>query len=275
MIAFVKDLLSRAVAAAGRDNISIIAAGVAYFTFLALVPLLAVVILGYGLVVDTATVARHVQTLATNLPEASAELIGGQLSAVVETSAGEKGLGLALAIGIALFGARNAASAIITALGIAYNSADDRGMIARTLLALAVTVGGVILAGLAATAMAALALLEDLLPDLAGFGIALVRVASYALFVSAAIIGAALLFRLAPNRAAPAWAAVWPGAVFAGLGWFLLTVLFGIYVSNFGNYNATYGSLGGVIVLLWWLYLSVYVLLFGAELNAVKEYAER
>ena len=265
-----KDAFGRAWAAAGRDNVSILAAGVAYYAFLAFVPLLAAAVLTYGLVVDPETVARHIAGLAESLPESAAELIGGQLQSVVETSAGKKGVGLLLAIAIALFGARNGAGAVVTAVGLAYGESDERSFVRSTLLALAITLGAIVAGGLTVATLAVVAGLGALLPALGGVASLLIKALTYLVLLAIGIGGAGLLYRYAPDMHKPGWHEVRRGAVFTGAGWVLLTVLFGLYVANFGNYNATYGSLGAVVVLLTWLYLSAYLLLFGAELNATR-----
>ena len=262
--------LKRAWTASGRDSISILAAGVAYYAFLAMVPLLAAIVLTYGLIADPAMVAQHIGTLATNLPQAAAEVIGGQLESVVETSGTAKGLGLLLAIALALFGARNGAGAVIRAISIAFNDTRHRDFLRANLLALAITVGAIVGMGLAAAAMAATAAISDLIPSLSGAGELLGQTATYAILATVGAFGAALLYRRVPNDTNPSFRDVLPGALVASVGLVILTLAFGFYVANFGSYNATYGSLGAVVVLLTWLYLSAYVLLFGAEIAAVS-----
>lgn len=264
------DTVKRAWAAAGQDNISILAAGVAYYAFLAMVPLLAAIILTYGMIADPAMVAQHIGTLADSLPQAAAEVIGGQLEAVVETSGTAKGLGLLLAIALALFGARNGAGAVITAISLAFNDRQKRGFVRANLLALAITAGAILGMGLVAAAMTATAAITDLIPNLSGAGQLLGQIVTYALLATLGALGAALLYRRVPNDKSPGFRDVFPGALVASIGLVLLTWAFGYYVANFGSYNATYGSLGAVVVLLTWLYLSAYVLLFGAEIAAVS-----
>ena len=256
---------------ATSDNIGLVAAGVAFYAFLALVPLIASVVLIYGLVVDPETVARHIAALADMLPASAAELVGGQVESVAESNSGAQGLGLLLALAIALFGARNGAGSVVTALNIAYDEADERGFIRSNILALALTVAAA-LAGIGAVGVQTLiAALPDLIPEMPGGLVFLSNIVSYALLFAFAAIGAALLYRIAPDRPMPGWRALMPGALLAAAGWTALTIGFGYYVANFGSYNATYGSLGAVVVLLTWLYLSAYILLLGAELNAAAE----
>ena len=246
---------------ADRDNLGIVAAGVAYYAFLAIVPLLASFVLIYGLVADPETVARHAAALAGNLPNAAAELIGDQLESATETASGVKGLGLVAALAVALFGARKGAGAIVTALDIAYGLDNRRGLVKSNLVAVAITGGAVIGLALVGAALAVTGLLEGLPAKLAGYAVVFV----------AAVAGSWALYRFAPDRAPPAPARQLPGALLFAVSASAGTLLFGAYVANFSSYNATYGSLGAVIVLLTWLYLTAYALLLGAELNAPAE----
>ena len=257
---------------AGKDNIGIVAAGVAFYFFLALVPLLGATVLTYGLFASPETVVRQAQGLTSVLPDEAARLIGEQLLNVVQSSGGKKGLGLLLAIGVAFWGARNAASAIVTALNIVYEEEEKRGLVRTTMLALAMTLGAVLMAGVVALAIGVLAGVERLLPNAGGLVDLLFEVPTYAFLGGVAAAAAATLYRYGPSREKAKWTWLTPGSLFFAGVWLLLTLGFGFYVSNFGNYGATYGSLSAVVVLLTWLYLSSYVLLFGAELNSEVEH---
>jgi membrane protein len=255
-----------------NDNVGLIAAGVAFYGFLALVPLLGATVLTYGLVAKPETVISHMQALTSVLPADAARLVGEQLMNVVQTSGGKKGVGVLVALAIALFGARNGAGSIITALNVAYEEEEQRGFLRVNLLALGITAAAVVVGILAVTAIGALGHLETVLPGAPAFLIFLGKLLSYALLAAVAVAGTATLYRYGPSRQKARWTWLTPGSLFAGIMWLLLTFGFGIYVANFGNYDATYGSLGAVVVLLTWLYLSSYVLLFGAELNSELEH---
>jgi membrane protein len=257
---------------AGDDNVGIVAAGVAFYGFVALVPLLGALVLSYGLIADPSTVVRNMRGLTAVMPGDAAKLVGEQLMNVVKTSGGKKGFGLLLALALAVFGARSAAGAIVTALNIAYEEKEKRGFITVNLLALAITAAGVAVAVLAVVAIAALGHLEALLPAASGFVLVIGKLLSYVALALAGAAGAATLYRYGPSRSKPRWVWLTPGSVLAAILWVGLTLGFGVYVAHFGNYNATYGSLGAVIVLLTWLYLSSYILLFGAELNSELEH---
>jgi membrane protein len=254
-----------------QDNIGIVAAGVAFYGFLAMVPLLGASVLTYGLFADPQSVVRHAQSLTSMLPADVAKLIGQQLLNVVHTSGGKKGLGLIVALAIAFWGARNAASSVVTALNIAYEEKETRSFVRVTLLSLEITAGAVVMALLVAGAVGLLAALQDLVPGLGTVGVILGKVITYLFLAAVAAAAAATMFRYGPARHEAKWKWITPGSVFFAAVWILLTLGFGFYVANFGNYGATYGSLSAVIVLLTWLYLSSYVLLLGAELNSELE----
>lgn len=267
-----KDVFVRTWAEAGDDNVGLVAAGVAFYGFLALVPLLGAIVLSYGLVADPKTVVHNMQGLTSVMPGDAAKLVGEQLMNVVKTSGSKKGLGLLLALALAVFGARSAAGSIVTALNIAYEEKEKRSFIMVNLLALGITAAGVVVAVLAVVAIAALGHLESLLPTAPRFVVVLGKLLSYVALAFAGAAGAATLYRYGPSRTKPRWVWLTPGSTLAAVLWLALTLGFGIYVANFGNYNATYGSLGAVVVLLTWLYLSSYILLFGAELNSELEH---
>ena len=267
-----KQVLVRSWKEGADDNIGLIAAGVAFYGFLALVPLLGAIVLSYGLVASPETVMGNMKSLTSVMPAQAAGLIGDQLMNVVKTSGDKKGFGLLLALGIALFGARNGAGSVMTALNIAYEEKEARGFIATNLTALAITAGAVLVAIVAVVAIAAFGHLEELVPGAPGAVLVLGKALTYLLLLGAAAGVTATLYRYGPSRARAQWVWLTPGSLLAAIGGVALTLGFGLYVARFGNYNATYGSLGAVVVLLTWLYLSSYLLLFGAELNAELEH---
>jgi len=267
-----RDILVRTWRESSDDNLGLIAAGVAFYAFLALVPLLAALVMTYGLVAEPATVMRHMQSITRLVPADAARLIGEQLMAVSQTASGKQGFGLLVALALALYGAMRGASAIVIALNIVYDEHETRGFVKTTLLSLAITAGAVLVGVIALLAVSALGLVEQLLPGLPALLHTLLRLAFWAAAALAASAAIAAVYRYGPSRDRAKWRWLTPGSLAATLLWLVATLGFGIYVANFGSYNATYGSLGAVVVLLTWLYLSAYVLLFGAELNAELEH---
>ena len=224
-------------------------------------PALGSVVLAYGIIADPATVAGHIGRLAEALPQTAAELIGDQLSQVSQGGDGTKGLGLLVALAIALIGARGAASALVMGLNIVFHVDEPRGFVRSNLVALAITLGGGV--GLVAAGI--------LTAASAGLAGPFARIATLALMLGLAATGAALVYRFGPAGRRPAWHAAWRGAAVFALLWLAATGAFAFYAANFASYNATYGSLGAVVALITWFWVSGFALLFGAELVALED----
>jgi membrane protein len=254
------------------DNVWLVAAGVAFYGFLAVVPLLAAIILTYGLLADLGTVIDTMRALFRVLPNDIAKLLSDQVSGIVHTSEGKNGIGLVIALAIALYGASNGASAIMTALNIAYEEREKRPLWEYYLLALAITAGVVVTALMALAATAIVATLEDFLPQASDAAILLGKGAAYLIMTIVGAAIAATLYRFAPSRSQARWVWITPGSIFTSIAWLILTVAFGFYVSKVANYAATYGSLAAVAGLLTWMYLSSYAFVIGAELNREIEH---
>ena len=254
-----------------EDNISLAAAGVAFYGLVALVPLLGAIVIGYGFAADPQSVLQTMKSLSPLLPADVAKLIGDQLMSIVQSSGSKKGLGLALSLAVALWGARNAATSIIAAINMAFEVEETRNTIRLNLLALLLTAGGVAMSVFALLAMTALGYLETLLPQLPDALVVAGKFLSYFALFLGACAGAATLYRFAPSRHQAKWQWFSPGSLLAALLWLALTFGFGFYVAHFGNYDRTYGTLATIVILITWMYLSVYVFLLGAELNSALE----
>lgn len=266
-----RQVLVRTYKESGRDNVSIISAGVAFYAFLAFVPLLASLVLVYGLVAEPSSVVQHVQSLTTMMPQDAAQMIGEQLMSVSQSASTKKGFGLLIALLLSIYGAMRGATSIITAMNIVYNVEDDRGFVKGTLIAAALTIGAIFALLLAILGISLLGYIEELLPFSSPTIHLILKIVFWIVAGAAISFIIALVYRYAPNHRSPQWAWLTPGSIAATLIWLLATLGFGFYVANFGSYNATYGSLGAVIVFLTWLYLTAYILLMGGELNAELE----
>lgn len=253
------------------NNVGLIAAGIAFYCFTALVPALASIVLTYGLLADAQTVSRHISELFNILPQDAAMVVSTQLVSVVETSSGQQGLGLVAALAIAYYGVTKATSSMIMGLNVAYGEKETRGFIWLTVLSFLLVLAGLVLALTALATTALLAFLGGLIPGAPGFVLAGIRLVSYFLLGAIVVTAAAFLYRYAPSRPRAKWVWLSPGALIATVVWVAATTGFSFYAANFGDYNATYGSLGAVVVLLTWLWLSSYVFLIGAELNGELE----
>ena len=266
-----RDIAKRTYKRTWDDNIGLVAAGVAFYGFFALLSLLGLIVLAYGFVADPLTVIEHMQALTAVLPSDVAFVIGDQLMNAVRASEKTKGLGILLAFVVATYGGTNGAASVITALNIAYEEKEKRSLFRFYLLAVSMTLCAVVVALSAIAATAALAYLQHLLPEAAPSLVIVGKVLGYLLLALLAAAIASVLYRFGPSREDAKWRWITPGSLFAALTWLLLTWAFGIYVGRFTNYHA-YGSLGAVVALLSWMYLSAYAFIFGAELNSEIEH---
>ena len=266
-----RDILGRVWVKTGTDNIGLLAAGVAFYGFLAFVPLLGALVMTYGLIADPSTMADHMRSIINVVPKDAAKLILDQLVNLVTTASSKKGFGLAIALLISLYGATRASGAVIMALNVVYEQHERRSFIRTTLISFVMIIGAVVVAIVGILAASALALVGKLA---AGLGTAAtIGINGVTFLIAAALcsIAIAAAYRYAPDRHDAKWRWLSIGSALATVMWLAATVGFGAYAATIGNYNATYGSLGAVVVLLMWLWVSAYAILLGAEINAEAE----
>lgn len=252
-------------------NLGLLSAGVAFYAFLSFVPLLGALVMSYGLVADLSTVTQHMQIIIDLVPADAARLISEQLIKLIQTAANTKGMALIVALVVSIYGATRASGAIITALNVIYEEQDRRGIIRSTLVSAVLIVAAVMVGILGMFAATVLGYAGDLLGDIGPAGETAVRVLTWAVAGVLCCWAIGAMYRFAPDRADARWQWLSVGAVFGTLLWLGATVLFGIYAANFGDYDTTYGSLGAVVVLLMWLYVSAYAVLIGGLINAETE----
>lgn len=253
--------------------LTLLAAGLAFYAFLTFIPLLTAFVLSYGLIAEPASVVDHIEELTGIMPATAAEIVGAQLLSLTRESEPRTGMGLIVTLGIAVFVASKGARAVMKALNIVNGVGETRGFMLRIFLAIALTLGALLVLLLAIAAIMVLNFLEDLLPELGGMSQLLIQIASFALAPLLVAIVLGFIYRYGPNRPDTRSRWITPGALLATLGWLIATIASSIYVSYFSDLNITYGSLGAVIVFLTWLFSSAYIVLLGAELNAVLEHA--
>ena len=263
-------IAKRAWKEAQADQIPLIAAGVAFYSFMALFPALIAGLLLYGLVRSPAEIQAQAADWTKTLPSDAASLITDQLKTLAESDHQSLGIGLVVALALALWSAAGGVGNIVTAVNIAYDEEETRGFVKRKALALGLTLGAIVfvvlILGLVAVAPAVLDHVVGSGP--ARWGLELGR---WLLLIVAMNTVLAVLYRLAPDRADAKFRWVSVGAATATLVWLVASVAFSVYVDNFGSYGKTYGALAGVVVLLLWLWMTMFVVLLGAELNAEAE----
>jgi len=258
-----------------RDhNLTLVAAGVAFYAFLAFVPALIAFVSIYGLVADPVSVTRHVHDIAAALPDEVQRFLVFQLSSIAKESSGGVSLTLAIATVVALWSASGGIAALIAGIRIARGEAVVMGFVRKRALALALTLAVIVFLGL-------VIFLTTVLPPLlskAGLGTG-PRIAFEILrwpalgIVMAAGIGA--LYRLAvPEGRIRGFGFITPGTLVAVVGWLIVSALFGAYTANFARYSKTYGALASIVVVLLWLWLSSLLILVGAEVDGATRKVE-
>jgi membrane protein len=250
------------------DQVPLLSAGVAFYALLALFPAIIAGVSIYGLVADPAMVRDQIANLTKLLSPETADLVGKQLVQV--TSGANGALGLATLVGIltALWSASSGMKALITGVNLAYDETETRKFVKLRGLALLLTLGAMVLVGVALATIVGYPPIADTLPTALRWLVAIVR---FVILGGLLVVGLAVLYRYAPDRDQPKWSWVSWGSGIAALLWVLATIGFSLYATFFGNYNKTYGALAGVIILMFWLYLSALVVLVGAELNTEME----
>jgi len=252
------------------DNLSLVSAGVAFYFLLAVFPLLAGVISLYGLLVQPTELQSHIGLLIRILPEQSRYLLEEQLLAIIEQSSKNLGWGIFLSISLTLWSASKGAGALVEACHITYNEKNQRDFLIGILVRFAVTLIMIFIIIFSLILITALPTLIAYLVDIE-INKADVKWITWPMLFVLFNLSLAALYRYAPHRVNPKWKWVTPGALIATFLWVGASVGFSFYVSEYGSYNETYGSVGGVIVLLMWFYLSAFIVLWGSELNAAIE----
>jgi membrane protein len=265
-----KDVLLRVKDQLTTDHIDIVAAGVAFYFFLALFPALAAVVSIYGLVTDPGQVEQHMAQLTSLLPQETHQMISERLHSIAQQSGKALGWGVIFSILISLWSANSGTKSLFEGINIAYNEENERGFIKQNALTLLFTIGamivGIISAGLVVgfPAMVGKLGLPEVLQTIISWG-------RWPLLGVIVMFALALIYKVAPSRNNPKFKWVSWGAVISTVLWLLGSWLFSLYVTNFGNYNETYGSVAAVIILMLWFNLTSYIILLGAEINSELE----
>jgi membrane protein len=263
-----KDIAKRAAKEVKADQVPLLAAGVAFYALLSLFPAIIAGVSIYGLVADPTTVQDQIAKLTQVLSPETATLVGTQLKQVTSGAGGALGLATVVGILTALWSASSGMKAMITGVNLAYDETETRKFVKLRGLALLLTLGAMALVGVALATIVGYPPIADNLPVVLRWLVAILR---FVILGGLLVVGLAVLYRYAPDRDQPKWSWVSWGSGIATLLWVLATIGFSVYANAFGNYNKTYGALAGVIILMFWLFLSAFVVLVGAELNTEME----
>ncbi len=247
-------------------NISLVSAGGAFFAMLSLFPALAAVIALLGLLVDPTVVDEQLDMLAEFIPPEAYEIIAAQVHRLVESRVDTLGWTTILSVGAALWSARVGTDAVIQAMNAVHDTRLRGGFMAAV-AALGITFALILVAIVAAVVMVVLPLVLALLP-LGPWTATAIEALRWVVALVVVISGIWVIYRFAPTGPAARVHWVSPGAVLTVLVWAAGSELFTYYLANFGSYNEIYGSIGAVIALMMFLYITIFVVLLGAALNA-------
>ena len=263
-------IAKRVAAKVSSDRVMTEAAAITFYALLALFPALAATVSLYGLIADPATISDHLDTLSGVVPGGGMQIISDQVHSLAAN--GDKALGFAALLGFltSLWSANQGTKALFDALNVVYAETEKRGFLLRTAVTLAFTLGGIVFVLLALTAVVAVPVVLGFV-GLGGVADPLLRLLRWPLLLVALAVLLACIYRFGPSRERARWQWVSWGGGFAAVAWVVGSIAFSYYVSHFGSYDKTYGSLGAAVGFLTWIWLSATIVLIGAELNAEME----
>ena len=265
-----KDIVLRVYRDIGKHRLLALAAGVTFYSILAIFPAIAALVGVYGLFADPTTISTHLDSVSDLLPGGAIDVIKDQMTRIASHGKSTSGLTFLMGLAVSLWSANAGLKALFDALNLVHGEEEKRGFIKLNLVSLTFTILAIVFAifALAAVVVAPVAL------NLAGFGRATEMLVEFGrwpvlFFVVALVL--ALIYRHGPCRPNPRWKWITWGSALASLAWIALSVIFSWYAANFGSYNETYGSLGAIMGFMVWLWLSTIVVLLGTEIDAVME----
>lgn len=266
-----KDTLKRVQVGLEHDHISMISAGMAYYALFALVPALTSIVLIYAWISDPSEISQHIATASNFIPLELQNILNQQLGTLASQASSDLGMGAIFSLLLALWGASKVSNAIIEAMNIIYEEEDKRSYIKKYLLSLGMTLLAIVLTILAMGVIVLIPTLTNFL----NFGTLIetgVTIVSWIILLGIFSFFLSFAYRFGPCRKKAKWKWVNAGAIIGSVLWAIVSALFSWYAKEFGNFNKTYGSLGAMIVLMMWFYLSSYVILLGGEINAELEH---
>ena len=266
-----RDIAWRVALAIPEDRVLATGGSVAFFTLLAIFPAIAVVVSLYGIFADARTIGDHLAILAGILPSGVIDLIRDQVVAITSKQTKTLSLAFAISFGTALWSANSGIGAMFDALNVVYGERERRTLVVLYGTSFAFTIGAVLFVLAATGAVVVLPVMLKFvgIPVSAEIVLSVLR---WPLLLAVVVAALAAVYRFGPSRQAARWEWVTAGSVAAAFLWIGASMLFSWYVASFDSYNRTYGSLGAGVGFMVWIWLSVVIVLVGAELNAEMEH---
>lgn len=266
-----KAIVLRVIARTGQNNIPVIAAGIAFYALLALFPGITALVSVYGLIADPQGISAFLESIGSLLPAEAFLIIENQTARLVDTANTSLGLASGLAFLLSLWSAKNGVKAMMKGLNAVYYEQESRSFFKGLAVATLLTLVLILIAALVLVAIVIIPIIIGFLPlgPLSEWIISFIR---WPILFVAVVFGIGLLYRYGPHHKAAKQRWITSGAVLAASLWLAASIGFSYYVANFSSYNEIYGSLGAIIILLMWFWLSAFIVLLGAELNAAMDH---
>lgn len=264
-----KDILWRVYEGISEDRILANAAAVAFYALLALFPGITALVSIYGLFADPGSIQQHLDSMSSLLPGGAIDVLREQLNRLAAEPRSTLGVSFFLGLLISLWSANGGIKALFDALNVVYEEREKRSFIRLNAIALVFTVAMIAFLIIALVCIVAVPVALNYLP---GFIASIVNIARWPLMLVLVTLALACIYRYGPSRDEPKWRWITWGSAFAAVAWLGFSAIFSFYAAHFGSFNKTYGSLGAVIGLMIWMWLSIAVILIGGKLNAEIEH---
>ena len=264
------DIAKRIFKKTSQDNLSLVAAGVAFYALLAIFPAIAAVVSVYAYFASPTDISEHLSQFVTLLPQSTRELILSQVSNLAKSSHTSLSLSAFGTLVLTIWSSSKGSQALITACNISYHEYEKRSFFKALLMRFIFSVGAIVVAIFALVIIGILPIVLNLVGLKESIDL-LIKFISWPLLAFTFNFALVLLYRYAPYRKAAKWRWITMGSSIATVLWIAASIGFSFYVSRFASYNETYGSLGGVVIMLMWLYISAYIVTLGAVINAATE----
>ncbi|GEK53838.1 YihY/virulence factor BrkB family protein [Pseudoalteromonas espejiana] len=264
------DITKRIFKQMSQDNLSLVAAGVAFYALLAIFPAIAAMVSVYAYFSSPTDISEHLSKIVTLLPQSTSDLILSQVSSLAQTSNASLSLSAIGTLILTIWSSSKGSQALITACNISYHEYEKRSFFHAQLVRFLFSVGAILVAIFALLIIGILPIVLNLVGLKESIDL-LIKLISWPLLAFMFNFALVLLYRYAPHRKPAKWRWITLGSCIATVLWILASIGFSFYVSHFASYNETYGSLGGVVIMLMWLYISAYIITLGAVINASTE----
>ena len=266
-----KDIFWRVYASVNDNRLLAVAAGVVFYSLLAIFPAIAAFVSLYGLIADASTIDSHLSLAAGIFPAGAVDILHEQIARLTAKGDAKLSLGFITGLAVALWSANAGMKAIIDALNVVYDEKEKRSFVKLNLLSLLFTLVAILSLMIALAAVVIAPIIFSVIGLSSFFSLAIV-VLRWPLLLVLAAVALAAIYRYGPSRTEARWQWLSVGSVAAAIGWLITSALFSWYIAHFGAYNATYGSLGAAVGMMMWMWISAIVILLGGELNAEIEH---